>query len=120
MDHAGDPVQAAVGDRAHVGDHELDAVANAVERLLAPVEAVEHADLVAARQQARHQNRADVAGATRDEDGLVRLGCVGGETVAALVATGQRNSLAAGIPIGHATSLPAGRPAPVGSPGGRH
>ena len=53
MDHAVDAVERVVGDVAHVGDDELDPVADVGERLLAPVEAVEHAHAVAALEQAR-------------------------------------------------------------------
>ena len=82
VDHAVHAVEGGGGDVAHVGDHELDPVAHALQRLLAPVEAVEHADLVAALEQALGEYRTDVAGAARHEDGSAP-GRLGGQAVAA-------------------------------------
>ena len=55
---------------AHVGHHELDAIGDLAERLLAPVKPVEHAHVVAAVEQPLHENASDVAAAARDQDAL--------------------------------------------------
>ncbi len=80
---------AALGDLADVGDDELDPLAEAGERLLAEVQAVEHPHAIAALEQPRDQDAADVAGAARDQDELIRVRCARRKAVVALRALGR-------------------------------
>ena len=82
VDHAVHAVEGARGDVAHVRHHELDAVAHSLERLLAPVEPIEHSHVVAAIEQPLGEDRPDVARPARHEDGAEARG-LGGEPVAA-------------------------------------
>ena len=83
VDDAVDAVQRVLGDVAHVGDDQLDLVAEVRQRLLAEVQAVQHPHLVAAHQQPRDQHAADVAGAAGHQDRLARARSLGSQTIAA-------------------------------------
>ena len=72
VDHPIDAVERARGHVANVGHNQLDSVAKLRKRLLAEVEAVEHADAIAPLEQPRHEDAADVAGAPGDEDRALR------------------------------------------------
>jgi hypothetical protein len=65
VDHGVDTVERVRRNVADVGSHELDAIREVCQRRLPPPEIVEHADEVAALEQALGQDAADVAGAAR-------------------------------------------------------
>ena len=67
VDHCVDPVERGWGKLAHVGHHDLDAVADRAQRSLAPVQPVERAHAVPAIEQPLQEHAADVAAASGDE-----------------------------------------------------
>jgi hypothetical protein len=73
---------AASGTSRTSGDHGLDALAEVGQRLLTEVQAVQQAHVVAAHQQPRHQDAADVAGAAGHEDRLAGARGLGREAIA--------------------------------------
>jgi hypothetical protein len=83
VDDAVDPVERRGWDVAHVGDDEVDAIRVGLERTVAPVQTIEDADVVAAVEQPAGEDRADVAGAARDQDRLALLRRARAEAVAA-------------------------------------
>jgi hypothetical protein len=92
VDHGVDALEGARRHVAHVRLDEVDPVAELGQRPLAPVEAVEQADPVAAIEQARDQDAADVARAAGDQHRLAGLGRLGRKAVASHVAARQRHS----------------------------
>ena len=79
VDHALHAVEGVVGDVADVRHDELDLVAERADRILAEVQPVQHANPVAALEQLRDEDAADVSGAARDEHGLTRPGRLHGQ-----------------------------------------
>ena len=88
VDDAVDPVEGLWRDVAHVGDHQVDPIAEARQRLVAEVEAIQEPHLVAAVQQPWHEHAADVAGAAGHEDRLPGAWSLRGQAIAARTGLG--------------------------------
>src|SRR5215469_10557500 len=68
MRHPIDAVEHAAVDSANVFLNQLDAISQVQKRRVAPIQTVEHAHVVARREQALAEHDADVSASAGDED----------------------------------------------------